>query len=137
MNKYIKPTKKVVIDGKVYTAVRERNYIPEPETKPRRITDEYVSPKANNPIVKTLEEIIESNLNDYFKSVELEISELKKESLTLIISGYTEKGIDMLKHANQLETEITSAKTKAKIDWMSRILIRYNDLTKQIVGREF
>ena len=76
-------------------------------------------------------------MNDYFKSVELEISELKKESLTLIVSGHTQKGIDKLKHANQLETEITSAKTKAKIDWMSRILIKYNDLTKQIVGREF
>jgi hypothetical protein len=135
MNKYIKPTKTIVIDGKVYTAVRERNYIPEPEEQPKRVQDEYVLPKHTSLFVKTLEETIELNLESYFEKMEAESESLKKQSLELIMSGDLKKSMKLLQKAKDLDKTIESGRTKLKIAWMSLMLVNYETLTNQIVTR--
>jgi hypothetical protein len=135
MNKYIKPTKTIVIDGKVYTAVRERNYIPEPEEQPKRVQDEYVLPKHTSLFVKTLEETIELNLESYFEKMEAESESLKKQSLELIMSGDLKKSMKLLQKAKDLDKTIESGRTKLKIAWMSLMLVNYDSLTSQIVTR--
>ena len=134
MKKYIKPTKTIVIDGKVYTAVRERNYTPEAE-EPKRAQDEYVLPKHTSLFVKTLEETIELNLESYFEKMEAESESLKKQSLELIMSGDLKKSMKLLQKAKDLDKTIESGRTKLKIAWMSLMLVNYETLINQIVTR--
>ena len=121
-------------NGKLYSAEKVGSYTP-PKEKPARITDEYVAPKHTSLFVKTLQEVIEDNLEAYFVELRKEANELRKESLQLLMSGDTKTSLKLLQKSNDILNTIHSCKNQVLIAWMGRILIRYEDLTKQIVSR--
>jgi hypothetical protein len=121
-------------NGKLYLAEKVGSYTP-PKEKPVRITDEYVIPRHTSLFVKTLQETIESNLEDYFVEMKKQSEQLKKQSYETVISGNLKQGMALLQKAKDIDNTIQSCKNKFLIEWMSMILIRYEDLTKQIVSR--
>jgi len=121
-------------NGKLYLAEKVGSYTP-PKEKPVRITDEYVIPRHTSLFVKTLQETIESNLEDYFVEMKKQSEQLKKQSYEAVISGNLKQGMALLQKAKDIDNTIQSCKNKFLIEWMSMILIRYEDLTKQIVSR--
>lgn len=121
-------------NGKLYSAEKVGSYTP-PKEKPVRITDEYVLPRHTSLFVKTLQETIENNLEDYFVEMKKQSEQLKKQSYETVISGNLKQGMALLQKAKDIDNTIQSCKNKFLIEWMSMILIRYEDLTKQIVSR--
>ena len=121
-------------NGKLYSAEKVGSYTP-PKEKPVRITDEYVLPRHTSLFVKTLQETIENNLEDYFVEMKKQSEQLKKQSYETVISGNFKQGMALLQKAKDIDNTIQSCKNKFLIEWMSMILIRYEDLTKQIVSR--
>lgn len=121
-------------NGKLFTAEKVGSYTP-PKEKPVRVQDEYVLPKHTSLFVKTLEETIELNLQDTFSRLESQISQLKKEAFTLIMKGDKDGFEAKFEEAKKIENFIQEFKSNAKLLWMNRILLKYNDLTQQIAGR--
>lgn len=121
-------------NGKLYSAEKVGSYTP-PKEKPVRITDEYVVPRHTSLFVKTLQEVIEENIENYFLELKKQSSELKKNSLQLLMSGDTKGAMSLLEESNDILNTIQSCKNQVLIAWMGRILIRYEELTKQIVSR--
>lgn len=121
-------------NGKLFTAEKVGSYTP-PREKPARITDEYVLPRHTSLFVKTLEETIADNIESYFVELKRQSEELKKQSFQAVVSGDLKQGMAILQKAKDIDNTIQSCKNKVLIEWMSMILIRYEDLTKQIVSR--
>jgi len=121
-------------NGKLYSAKKVGSYTP-PREKLLKITNEYVPPKHTSLFVKTLQEIIENNLEGYFVKLCEEANKLKKESLQVFISGDTKTSLILLQKSNEILNVVKSCKLQVLIAWMGRILIKYEDLTKQIVNR--
>lgn len=121
-------------NGKLFTAEKVGSYTP-PKERPTRVQDEYVLPKHTSLFVKTLEETIELNLQDTFSKLESQISQLKKEAFALIMTGDKSSFEAKFEEAKQIENFIKEFKSNAKLLWMNRILLKYNDLTQQIAGR--
>lgn len=121
-------------NGKLYSAEKVGSYTP-PKEKPVRITDEYVIPRHTSLFVKTLQETIENNIETYFVELRKQSEQLKKQSYQTVVSGNLKQGMALLQKAKDIDSTIQSCKNKFLIEWMSMILIRYEDLTKQIVSR--
>lgn len=126
--------KTIEINGKLYSAEKVGSYTP-PKEKPVRITDEYVLPKHTSLFVKTLEDTIESNLLEAFSKLESQISQLKKEAFELIMKGDKSNFEAKFEEAKNIELLIKEFKSNAKLLWMNRIALKYNELTQQIAGR--
>ena len=126
--------KTIEINGKLYSAEKVGSYTP-PKEKPVRITDEYVLPKHTSLFVKTLEDTIELNLQEAFSKLESQISQLKKEAFELIIKGDKSNFEAKFEEAKNIELLIKEFKSNAKLLWMNRIALKYNELTQQIAGR--
>lgn len=126
--------KTIEINGKLYSAEKVGSYTP-PKEKPVRITDEYVLPKHTSLFVKTLEDTIESNLQEAFSKLESQISQLKKEAFELIMKGDKSNFEAKFEEAKNIELLIKEFKSNAKLLWMNRIALKYNELTQQIAGR--
>jgi len=121
-------------NGKLYSAEKVGSYTP-PKEKPVRITDEYVIPRHTSLFVKTLQETIENNIEIYFVELRKQSEQLKRQSYETVVSGNLKQGMVLLQKAKDIDSTIQSCKNKFLIEWMSMILIRYEDLTKQIVSR--
>ena len=121
-------------NGKLYSAEKVGSYTP-PKEKPVRITDEYVIPRHTSLFVKTLQETIENNIETYFVELRKQSEQLKRQSYQTVVSGNLKQGMALLQKAKDIDSTIQSCKNKFLIEWMSMILIRYEDLTKQIVSR--
>ena len=121
-------------NGKLYSAEKVGSYTP-PKEKPVRITDEYVIPRHTSLFVKTLQETIENNIETYFVELRKQSEQLKRQSYQTVVSGNLKQGMALLKKAKDIDSTIQSCKNKFLIEWMSMILIRYEDLTQQIVSR--
>lgn len=126
--------KKIEINGKLYSAEKVGSYTP-PKEKPVRVQDEYVLPRHTSLFVKTLETTIESNLQDYFTNLLEKVNTLKKEAFEAVLSGNQTLFQTKFKQADILQKEINSFEVRAKLIWMSRILLKYDELTSQIAGR--
>lgn len=121
-------------NGKLYSAEKVGSYTP-PKEKPVRITDEYVPSRHTSLFVKTLQETIENNIEIYFVELRNQSEQLKRQSYEAVISGNLKQGMALLQKAKDIENTIQSCKNRFLIEWMSMILIRYEDLTNQIVSR--
>ena len=121
-------------NGKLYSAEKVGSYTP-PKEKPVRITDEYVIPRHTSLFVKTLQETIENNIEIYFVELRKQSEQLKRQSYETVVSGNLKQGMVLLQKAKDIDSTIQSCKNKFLIEWMSMILIRYEDLTQQIVSR--
>lgn len=133
-NKYRKPKKIVIINGKKHLAIRERNFIP-PKEEPTRATQEYALSKHTSLFVKILEGTIEQNLEFYFKKIEVNYNLFREEASAKLLAGDYEGAKLLVEKSKDLEKILKSSASKAKITLMSILFLNFDRLTSEIVSR--
>jgi len=137
-NKYRKPKKIVIIDGIKYVAIRERNFIPpkeEPKELAERVDDQYVLPKHTSLFVKTLEGVIEENLDFYLSKLELNCKLHRDKASEKLLQGDYDQAKLFMEKSKDIERLMKASTTAMKITLMNLLLVNFDKLTMQIVSR--
>jgi hypothetical protein len=134
-NKYRKPKKIVIIDGIKYVAIRERNFIPPKEEPAERADDDYVLPKHTSLFVKTLEGVIEENLDFYLSKLELNCKLHRDKASEKLLQGDYDQAKSFMEKSKDIERLMKASTTAMKITLMNLLLVNFDKLTMQIVSR--